>query len=358
MADTFTFSNEYIFISYSSKNQEEAKKVCTLLEENGNRCFFAPRDIAPGHGYAGDIIKAIEKSNLVILIMTQHAVNSVQVLREINAAVSRGKKIIPLKYEEVTLNDDMQYYLGVSQWIDVRSQNIAECIPGLRNLIAQNVKEEDGNNRTFKYKGVNIKNVEELLNEGMPVSRIAMREIEIDYLCIPQEKYTMTEELEGSLDDWMHTIEHNEYETSACLLKNDTIIGYCDIYPVKPEAYRNLVEGKCIIREDMIDIYGFGGKFPAYIAMIAIIPEEEGHANYFAMFDWLFEHIAYWKKKHILLSSIAISVYSEMLESFIKKLDFHEVGRNPVGGKIYEIEYDELIRSKAVEYRYANLDLM
>ncbi len=357
MADTINLKNEYIFISYSSKDEKIAKNVTVELEKNGNRCFFAPRDVTPGRGYAGEIIKAIEKCSSFVLIMTQSAVDSHQVLREINAAVSRNKTIIPLKFEDVALNDDLKYYLGVSQWVDFRGKDFKGKIGGIESIIESKNQIDAQVISRVKNKGTCVKPLEQLLAEGVSVDYIAMREIEIDYLCIPRDRFKMTEEAEGSLEDWRHAIECMEYETSACLLKDDVIIGYCDIYPLKQEAYKSLVSGEGIIRDDMIEVYGFGGTYPAYIAMIGISPEFEGHSNYYLMFDWLFSHIAYWKQNKIQLSSIAISVYSDMLGDFVEKLGFHQVSTNPVGGKVYEVEYNELLKSPAVNCRYADLDL-
>lgn len=357
MADTINLKNEYIFLSYSFKDKAIADRVLNELEKKGNRCFYAPRDVTPGRGYAGEIIKAIERCNSFVLIMTQSAVDSHQVLREINAAVSRNKTIIPLKFEDVILNDDLQYYLGVSQWIDFRGKDYKEKIVGIESIIEDKNQDDVTEAPEVKNKGTYMKALEELLGEGVSVDYIAMREIEIDYLCIPREKFKMNEEMEGTLEDWRHAIECMEYETSACLVKDDVIIGYCDIYPLKKESYKKLVDGKSIIRDDMIEVYGFGGVFPAYIAMIGITPEYEGYSNYYLVFDWIFSHIAYWKNKNINLSSIAISVYSDMLESFVEKLGFKQVGVNPVGGKIYEVKYDELMESSAVKYRYSNLGL-
>lgn len=357
MTESIYLKNEYIFISYSSKNEIIAKEICDELEKKGNRCFFAPRDITPGKGYAGEIIKAIEKCNTMVLIMTQAAVDSHQVLREINAAVSRNKTIIPLKFEEVSLNEDLQYYLGVSQWIDVTGNDYDDEIEDIKTIIDKREQSQTETVKEIKNNGICMKSLEELLHEGTSVEYIAMREIEIDYLCIPSEKYNMNEDMEGTLEDWRYAIECMEYETSGCLIKDDIIIGYCDIYPLKKEAYKKLVDGECIIRDDMIDVYGFGGIFPAYIAMLGIVPDHEGYANYYMVFDWLFEHISYWRKKNIILSSLAISVYSDMLKCFVEKIGFHYVGINPVGGKIYEIEYEELMESSAVKYRYAHLGL-
>lgn len=49
-----------VFISYSGKDGELAKKICTLLEEDGLECWIAPRDVRPFHEYDEEIIDAIE----------------------------------------------------------------------------------------------------------------------------------------------------------------------------------------------------------------------------------------------------------------------------------------------------------
>ena len=37
-----------VFISYSHKDKAAADAVCASLEADGVRCWYAPRDIAPG----------------------------------------------------------------------------------------------------------------------------------------------------------------------------------------------------------------------------------------------------------------------------------------------------------------------
>lgn len=45
-----------VFISYSSVNKDAANAICHVLEENGVRCWIAPRDILQGFDY-GDVIE-------------------------------------------------------------------------------------------------------------------------------------------------------------------------------------------------------------------------------------------------------------------------------------------------------------
>lgn len=38
----------FVFISYASKEMEVAARVCKFLEDNGIRCWIAPRNVSAG----------------------------------------------------------------------------------------------------------------------------------------------------------------------------------------------------------------------------------------------------------------------------------------------------------------------
>ena len=54
----------YIFISHSSYDSETAAGMCQVLEQDGNRCFLAPRDIRTGYEYAEEIVNGIDSSEI------------------------------------------------------------------------------------------------------------------------------------------------------------------------------------------------------------------------------------------------------------------------------------------------------
>lgn len=107
------------FLSYSSKDTEIAEKILEIIESAGNKCFYAPRDIAGGDNYAGTIMRELEPCTRVILVLSQNSNDSQQVIREINVAVNQNKKIVPIKIGQLKMSDDMTYYLGVCQIIDI-----------------------------------------------------------------------------------------------------------------------------------------------------------------------------------------------------------------------------------------------
>src|ERR1700740_1866554 len=108
-----------IFISYSSEDDSIARLACERLEQAGYSCWFAPRDIPPGEFYAGQIIQALRESRFVLLFFSEQSNASEQVVREINFAVSQRLQVVVVRLDFTPLNDDFEYLIRISQWLDV-----------------------------------------------------------------------------------------------------------------------------------------------------------------------------------------------------------------------------------------------
>ena len=106
-----------VFISYSSADKAAADAVCASLENNGVSCWIAPRDIVAG-SYAAAIIRAIQASKLMVLILSSHSNKSPQVEREIERAVSRDKIIYPFRIENIMPSEDLELFISSEQWMD------------------------------------------------------------------------------------------------------------------------------------------------------------------------------------------------------------------------------------------------
>ena len=83
------------FISHSSKDKTMADAICAKLEQAGIRCWIAPRDVAPGKTWSGEIMKAIDSCKVMVLVFSANANQSAQIVREVEAAVHRSKPILP-----------------------------------------------------------------------------------------------------------------------------------------------------------------------------------------------------------------------------------------------------------------------
>lgn len=331
-----------MFISYATKNADIAQYVVEKIERRGKRCFIAPRDINSGADYASEIIRGISNSLAVLLIFSSESDKSAYVLREINSAVSRNKTIIPLRIENFLPSEALEFYLGPTHWLDAFPQvldtHLDSILSILKGLSAQS---EEPSAKEVVFPGMQTVGISDLLAAGWTKKQITLREIELDYLCVPSDRYNMNDVTEGVLEDWIDSVQESA-DTSCALVRDDQIIGYCDFYPVERQDFELLRTGSAMIKADMIALYAFGGRFDAYIAMVAVEPDHASQDAYLRIFDWIFARLDKWNEEGISIDRIGISVYQPLLEKFSKALGFEYAGINPAGGKIYETTMEKL----------------
>lgn len=340
-----------MFISYATKNADIAQYVVEKIERRGKRCFIAPRDINSGADYASEIIRGISNSLAVLLIFSSESDKSAYVLREINSAVSRNKTIIPLRIENFLPSEALEFYLGPTHWLDAFPQvldtHLDSILSILKGLSAQS---EEPLAKEVVFPGMQTVGLSDLLAAGWTKKQITLREIELDYLCVPSDRYNMNDVTEGVLEDWIDSVQESP-DTSCSLVRDDQIIGYCDFYPVERQDFELLRTGSAMIKADMIALYAFGGQFDAYIAMAAVDPDHASQDAYLRIFDWIFARLDQWNEEGISIDRIGISVYQPLLEKFSKALGFEYAGINPAGGKIYETTMEKLSENKLYRKR-------
>jgi Ca2+-binding EF-hand superfamily protein len=107
-----------VFISHSSHDKAVADATCAALEQAGLQCWIAPRNITPGADWGGAIIEGIEQSRVFVLVFTDHANRSPQVLREVERAVAKGIPVIPFRVEKVAPTKGLEYFISAQHWMD------------------------------------------------------------------------------------------------------------------------------------------------------------------------------------------------------------------------------------------------
>jgi hypothetical protein len=107
-----------VFISHSSKDKLTADAICHSLEQNGIRCWIAPRDVRAGANYGAEIMRGIKNCRLLILIFSGNSNASLAVVKEIEIAFSNGKTIIPFRIDNAKISDDLSFYIAGNHWID------------------------------------------------------------------------------------------------------------------------------------------------------------------------------------------------------------------------------------------------
>jgi TolB-like protein len=126
-----------VFLSYASHDAEVAKSVCEHLEKNGIRCWIAPRDVPAGALYADSIVRAINEAQALVVVLSQSAVASSHVGKEIERSSSKKKKIIAFRIDPAPLTPALEYFLSESQWIDVPALEMPAALTKLANAVGQ-----------------------------------------------------------------------------------------------------------------------------------------------------------------------------------------------------------------------------
>ncbi len=124
-----------VFISYSSLDKTTADAICATLEQNGVRCWIAPRDILPGKDYAEKIIDGINSSRMMVVVLSSLSNTSPQVLREVERAVSKGIPIIPFRIDNVVPSKSMEYFLSSAHWLDALTKPLEAHIEQLTSVV-------------------------------------------------------------------------------------------------------------------------------------------------------------------------------------------------------------------------------
>jgi len=106
-----------IFISYSSKEYNEALRFRNAFAAKGIECWMAPSSIPVGSNYAIEIPKAIKSCKVVVFIMSEISQSSVWVQKEIGLAISNGKPVIPVVIDNCSVISPFDFFLTDVQMI-------------------------------------------------------------------------------------------------------------------------------------------------------------------------------------------------------------------------------------------------
>ena len=138
----------YVFISYSTKNQETANLVHSYLEGKGIACWIASRNIEGGGNFTELIYQAIEECDVFVMICSRDANSSRHVSAELTLAFDGGKPIIPFRIEEYEISGGKKYLLALEQWINAynnMNEGLKELLSSVRRYIPEEkeVKEDE-----------------------------------------------------------------------------------------------------------------------------------------------------------------------------------------------------------------------
>jgi uncharacterized protein YjbI with pentapeptide repeats len=96
------------FVSYSSKDEEFARRLYADLQSEGVRCWFAPEDLKIGDRYRVRIDESIRSYDKLLLVLSENSVASQWVEKEVETAFDKegeqGKIVLfPVRLDDAVL---------------------------------------------------------------------------------------------------------------------------------------------------------------------------------------------------------------------------------------------------------------
>jgi tetratricopeptide (TPR) repeat protein len=126
-----------VFLSYASQDAAVANAVVENLEQHGIKCWIAPRDVTPGSQYADEIVRAINDTKVLVLVLSENALVSAHVGRELERAASKRRRIIVLRTDAAPPTRSFEYSLSESQWIEVAALGVPAALMKLTQAVGQ-----------------------------------------------------------------------------------------------------------------------------------------------------------------------------------------------------------------------------
>lgn len=96
------------FISYSAQDETFARRLHADLQSQGVRCWFAPQDLKVGDYFSKRIDEAIRVNDKLLLILSQHSLESNWIENEVEASLereqSRGSQVLlPIRLDDAVM---------------------------------------------------------------------------------------------------------------------------------------------------------------------------------------------------------------------------------------------------------------
>jgi TolB-like protein len=101
-----------IFLSYSRKDSTEALDLAERLRADGMTVWIDRHGIGGAEQWATEIASAIRDCDNLLLLLSEHAIHSANVLKEVALAAEKGKRILPVILRKVPLPVALEYHLA------------------------------------------------------------------------------------------------------------------------------------------------------------------------------------------------------------------------------------------------------
>ncbi len=128
-------AGNYVFVSYSSHDRERALQIVAALEAAGLHVWLDQTAIAGGRSWGREIVHGIRDCTAHIVLCSTAAMQSRNVLQEIQLAWKYERPYLPLLLEPTTFPEEVEYWLEGWQWVEVLEHPPAIWLPELLSAL-------------------------------------------------------------------------------------------------------------------------------------------------------------------------------------------------------------------------------
>lgn len=147
-----------VFLSFSSLDLDIAKDLYDKLIKNGISCWFSEETIPLGDRWEKKITEAIKSCKILILVFSKNANQSLHIEKEIGIGSKYGRFIIPIRVDNTTYNDTLEYHLSGIEHIDAFGERYhvyyAKLLSRIKEILEENSNNVPQNNQPVMSQGL------------------------------------------------------------------------------------------------------------------------------------------------------------------------------------------------------------
>lgn len=135
-----------VYIIHTTSDEDIASSVCRSLEANGMGCRISSSSSA--RSAEQPATKFIDKSDVIVLILSAAAHASARVRQEVERAAKADKVIIPFRIDSAPLAKYLEFYLSTAHWLDASTprleHHLAQLVSTTRRIVGLETGYESG----------------------------------------------------------------------------------------------------------------------------------------------------------------------------------------------------------------------
>src|ERR1043166_900048 len=131
-------AEKHVFISHAAKDDAIGLRVLAELEAAGIKCWYSSRrtELEPGSKWVAGIVKALDNSVAVVVLVSDAANDSDWVARELVMSEKRGLPLYPIRIQDIEPKGALEAYLISLQYTNAFVGDLREALrPVVQKLL-------------------------------------------------------------------------------------------------------------------------------------------------------------------------------------------------------------------------------